>query len=379
MKKSSVKSGSGVFSVAFKGSNPEKILNVANALAEYVINENLKIRESHVLGTTQFLAEELDSIRQKLIDQENILNQYKQKYMGELPKQLDSNLKILQRLHAQLNLANENIRHINNNIADLQSTLFDSDKGMAGDSYANISQMQKKLMNLRLRYTEQHPDIIRLIKMIENISSSEGGETGEIGNDFRINELKREKAGIQKEIDKLSVKIALYQKRVENTPKRELELISLQRDYDNIKKTYNSMLSRRLESEISVNLERKQKGEQLYIIDHAKLPHKPVSPDMNRILLFCIAAGLGIGSVIIYLIEFMNNSLKTLEDIESGLNLRVLATFPTIIHPRDIFIRKANNIASIFFLVVAAVLLAGFSFLTLNGLDNTVKLINAIS
>jgi predicted nucleic acid-binding Zn-ribbon protein len=287
------------------------------------------------------------------------------------------------------------MRNIKNNVAAIKNALSDSDEGNVGDAYANIFELKKKLQNLRLRYTDQHPDIIRLKKMIEDISSgvpaTEGSNSNEtpvvsstsnqvkkIGNPSRLNELEREKDEIQNEIDKLNNQIALYQKRIENTPQRELELISLERDYDNIKKTYNSMLSRKLESEISVNMERKQKGEQLYILDHARLPHRPISPDMNRIFLFAVAAGLGIGGGIIYLLEFLDNSLKTVEDIESGLNLPVLAILPTVLHPRDIFIKRANNIASVAFLVIATVLFAGFSVLTLKGVDDAVKLINRI-
>jgi polysaccharide chain length determinant protein (PEP-CTERM system associated) len=398
-RRSSMKSGSGSFTVSFQGSDPEKVLNVANALAAYVIDENLRTRESNALGTTSFLNEELDAIRQKLMDQENGLNQYRQKHMGDLPEQLDSNLKILQRLHEQLNSAHENIRSIKNNIAALKNALLDNGEGNGqvndGDAYANIIEMKKKLQNLRLRYTDQHPDIIRLKKMIEDISSgalstegsnsnetpfvsSAGNDVKQTGNPSRLSEMEREQDDIQNEINKLNAQIALYQKRIENTPQRELELISLERDYDNIKKTYNSMLSRKLESEISVNLERKQKGEQLYIIDHARLPHRPISPDMNRIFLFAVAAGLCIGGGIIYLMEFLDNSLKTVEDIESGLKLPVLAILPTVLHPRDIFIKRANNIASVVFLVVATVLLAGFSVLTFKGVDDTVKLINRI-
>lgn len=366
--RTTVKEGSGLFTVSFKGSDPAKVLNIANILAEYVIDENLKVRESYALGTTKFLDEELDSIRQKLIEQESALNQYRQKHMGELPNQLDSNLKILQRLQEQLNLSKENLRNINDNIVALKNSLYDNAMPEKEGSYKNISQMRKKLMDLKLKYTDQHPDVIRLKKMIEQVSSSDEDGVEKHGADLRISELEKEKTIIQKEIDKLTAKIAGYQKRIENTPKRELELISLQRDYDNVRKTYNSMLSRKLESEISVNLERKQKGEQLYIVDYARLPKKPISPDMRRIFLFSIAAGLGIGGGIIYLLEFMNNSFRSLEDIQSYLGLPVLASFPTVLHPKDIFIKRVNNITSILFLVFAAALLAGFSFITFKGL-----------
>ena len=59
---------------------------------------------------------------------------------------------------------------------------------------------------------------------------------------------------------------------MENTPKREQELQSLQRDYHNIQESYNSLLNRKLEANIAVNMEKKQKGEQFEIIDRALYP-----------------------------------------------------------------------------------------------------------
>ncbi len=78
--------------------------------------------------------------------------------------------------------------------------------------------------------------------------------------------------------------MTVYQKRVEETPRREMELQSLNRDYANIKEVYNSLLNRKLEAELSVNMEKRQKGEQFRILDPAKLPEKPVSPDVIKFL-----------------------------------------------------------------------------------------------
>jgi uncharacterized protein involved in exopolysaccharide biosynthesis len=59
--------------------------------------------------------------------------------------------------------------------------------------------------------------------------------------------------------------------------------LSLKRDYDNILATHNSLLARKLEAEIAVNMERKQKGEQFRVLDSARLPEKPIKPDMKKL------------------------------------------------------------------------------------------------
>jgi uncharacterized protein involved in exopolysaccharide biosynthesis len=102
-------------------------------------------------------------------------------------------------------------------------------------------------------------------------------------------------AGIRAEMKKVQAEISVYQRRVEDTPKREQELFSIQRDYNNQRDLYNSLLQRKLEADIAVSMERKQKGEQFRIIDPAKVPTVPVEPDMKRILLMVLALSFGLG------------------------------------------------------------------------------------
>ena len=70
--------------------------------------------------------------------------------------------------------------------------------------------------------------------------------------------------------------------------------------------SYSSLLNRKLEADIAVNMERRQKGEQFRVLDRARLPNRPVQPNMQTLFLMTIAAGIGIGGGIIFLLEFMN-------------------------------------------------------------------------
>ena len=113
------------------------------------------------------------------------------------------------------------------------------------------------------------------------------------------------------------------------TPKREQELITLTRDYENIKTSYNSLLNRKLEADISVNMEKKQKGEQFQIIDAARLPEKPVSPDPRRLFLITVAAALGLGCGLVFLLDFLDSSIRRVDELEENFGLPVLGRSPT--------------------------------------------------
>ena len=161
------------------------------------------------------------------------------------------------------------------------------------------------------------------------------------------------------EIVELTGQIELYQQRVENTPKREQEMVSLNRDYGNIKESYDSLVQRKLEAEISVNMEKKQKGEQFRIIDNATLPEKPYSPNVEMLFLLSVASGLGIGGGLIFLFDFLNTSLKLPQDYETQFGLPVLATIPSIPQTGNRILRRINQGLTFVSLSVAVALTAG--------------------
>ena len=68
-------------------------MNVTNALAAYFIDENLRIREAQAVGTSDFLDAEMQNMKSRLEGVETQLKNYRESYMGELPEQLDSNLR----------------------------------------------------------------------------------------------------------------------------------------------------------------------------------------------------------------------------------------------------------------------------------------------
>ena len=132
---------------------------------------------------------------------------------------------------------------------------------------------------------------------------------------------------------------------------------------------------RYLEAESSVDMEKKQKGEQFKPLDWAVLPEKPISPDMKKLFLMTIAAGLGIGGGLIFLLEYMNQSFKSPDEAGSFLGLPVLATIPSVQHKKDRFMSRANDILSITSVLFSFVLLAAFAVITLNGTDAALELV----
>jgi polysaccharide chain length determinant protein (PEP-CTERM system associated) len=396
---SRVRQGPNAFSISYKDANPETAMTIANGLTTLFIDENLKIREAQVLGTSDFLQAELGTMRKRLVVVEEKLREYRERYRGELPEQLDSNLRILASLQQQLNerearLSDEKNRliEVENQIQTRKQILETSSTAQSGkDEMVTLDELKKQLENLQSSYTDKHPDVIRLKEKIANLEALQRTDqqgTGVTENadrflqDRTLNEQINQRTEIrialkslEDDIAKIRRQINTYQQRVERTPKREEELLALRRDYNNIQESYNSLLNRKLEAEIAVNMEKKQKGEQFRVIDPARLPQKPISPDLRRLFMMVVAAGLALGGVLIFLLDFLNTSLKDPEKFEDDLGVPVLATIPKVYQKKDLRLKRLNGVLTAVSILVAVCLFAGFAALVFNGVEPTIDIV----
>lgn len=390
------------FTITLRGKDPKKITEVTNALASNFISENLKIRESQAVGTSSFISDELESVRKQLMEKEEELKQYRELNMGGLPEQLQANLSILERLQQQLDQLNSNLRDAGNRRAALQTQFAEQQRAEAGafipsasreEEPRDIPSLRNELASLEAKYTQNHPDVIRLKEMIARLEAqrtqtnqtpADSPETSiPVSREAQASrsqlqditlEMESYKAGIKK----IQFQVKWYEKKVEDTPKREQELLTQNRDYQNLNALYNSLLTRKLEAEMAVSMERKQKGEQFRIVDPAKIPIRPVEPDLRRIMLLTLALGLGLGGGLAFLIETMDTSFKIPEEVENELQLPVLVSMPiryTVKELRSIKIKTVLAFASVTVVFLASA--AGIVF-AIKGVDETMGFVKSV-
>ncbi len=388
------------FSISVIGENPEKIAEVANGLASSFIDENLRERESQAIGTSQFLDSELQTMRVRLEEVEAILQNYRKTHMGELPEQLDTNLQILEGLQTSLSERRQSLRDLRNELTTLRTTQAttiqiirdggDEQEREVLDSN-DPEALKERLSILLTRYTDKHPDVVKLKATIARLESAANTTTGTQSAASREpapaaqrrstpeeTRILLEIQSVEAEIDQIQSQIALYQQRVENTPRREQEVLALRRDYENIQTTYNSLLERKLESDIAVNMEKKQKGEQFRVLDTAKVPVQPVSPNMLRLFLMVIAGGLGLGGGLAFLLEMLDVKVRKPEDVEEMLKLPVLGIMPSVLSARDIFKKRFNLMLSGTSVFVSVFLLGIFTISSQFGLQRAVTQLKEI-
>ncbi len=383
-----LKGKEGYFNISYTGKDPRTVMRVTNKLASLFIEENLKFREQQSQGTSDFLSIELNATKAKLEEQEKALINFKRQFSGELPEQQGANTQVLQQLQLLYQRLGESLRSAQDRKLIIQKQISDTELLLAsalnkGDSSTSSStsslirpvkdpqevqlgQLKSQLADLQTKYTEKHPDILVIKKRIAELEAkiekdrsekkieepvivselsapkAEGKtEKNEKESGLRLNpqykQMESQLIATELEIERLRVdeekvkaQINAYRQRIENTPLREQAIILISRDYQNTKEAYHTLLKKSQDAQQAENLERRQKGEQFKVIDPARVPEKPFSPDIPKILLFGFLLGMGSGLGLAFFREQMDGSFRDPEDLEAAIGFKVIASIPKV-------------------------------------------------
>jgi len=355
------------FRVSYVSVDASTAQKVTERLASWYIEENLRDREHLAASTSDFLNSELEDAKRRLLDHEKKLEEYRRRYSGQLPSQLDGNLQAIQNAQLQLQTVSESINRarerrllIERQLADAQMTRDAPPAAAAGPvgtqdapqltTAQQLEAAEATLERYKLRFTPDHPDVRALERTIRELRSRLDVESAappqqvttksvppaEAARLRRVKEYQAELDVIDRQIAageadrvRLNPRMADYQAKVDAAPSRESELVELTRDYATLQATYASLLTKREDSKLAANLERRQIGEQFKVLDPASLPQRPVNA-MTRVIVLVAGSlgGLVLGLLGAAVLEYRDSTYRTEADVTTVLSLPVLALIP---------------------------------------------------
>jgi polysaccharide chain length determinant protein (PEP-CTERM system associated) len=360
------------FSVSFDANDARTAMRVTERLASLFVQENLEDRELLADQTDQFLKGQLEDSKRRLLEQERKLQDFRQKNNGRLPDQVESNLQLLQGAQSRLQNLGESVNRDRDRLATLEKNLAEmpvvnpsasapapAPRRSGGTvQYAPVTAAQQlenargELRALQLRLKADHPDVGRAKRLIAELEAKAETEalqqplsavtpapaqnatvdraTAARIEQYRneINEIRARIESERRESTRVQESILDLSGRVNTGPALQSQLTELMRDYTTLQDGYTVLLKKSEESKIAVNLERRQIGEQFKVIDGARLPERPVSPDRLRLNMLGILGGLALGLALVAFLEYRDTSFKSDDDVMTTLSLPVLAVIP---------------------------------------------------
>jgi len=340
------------FTLTYQGKEPKSVAAVTNELANSFIQWNIDSRKRQVSGTKDFLSSELQAAKQNLEQQEQELRQFKMSHLGETPDQTSTNLQVLAGLRLSLQ-ANADAMNRSDQERILLTRL--PEPITAGvDPNINLThrgrlelekrQLEVTIEQLRTRYSEAHPDVVKANRRLEEINSElqslpadpidhSSNATGKesataVRMELIDNDMKRLKA----EQDHIQSQIAAYQAKVDATPIREQQLVELTRNYDISKQHYQALLDKSFNIDMATDLEQNQKAEQFKVLDRAPVPTKPVKPKRRLLIPIGGLAAFAFSTVCVLVGKMLSPAIQTETELQALLpaGVRLMGQIPHI-------------------------------------------------
>jgi polysaccharide chain length determinant protein (PEP-CTERM system associated) len=370
--------GKNLYRISYEGSKPEAVQNIVNTICNLFIEENLGVTRGYSQDAFSFISTQLETYRKKLEASESSLRAFKEENLGQLPGEENNNLnksegyqKLLTDAERELQEARLQKSLLEKQIAGEQPLVMVFSSRMSNSLEDQLTQLKLKLSSLMNKYTEKYPDVISTKAQIEKIEQQLAEEAKNKKTNKSKNERKEEDNSaksttealnpiyqqMKEDLGNINIKINVlesrvqeytqkskeYEERVKGVPKLEQKLIQLKRGYDVDAGIYKTLLGKLEEARISRELESRENGSNFQIIDLAQLPLVPSKPNRPGQILFGMALGLLASFALMYLLYYLDNSIKSAEDARESFNYPLLANIPLMVCEEDMKKKRISN------------------------------------
>jgi polysaccharide biosynthesis transport protein len=141
----------------------------------------------------------------------------------------------------------------------------------------------------------------------------------------------------------LEARIRAMQGRMEASPLLEQEWAEINRDYQVQSTNYQTLLQKKNQSGLAVQVERGAKGEQFRLLDPASYPAKPTKPNMLQVNLAGTAFGLALGAGLAFFLEMKDHSIRSENDIRYYVPTTLLGMLPELGTPEKMAEQKRRK------------------------------------
>jgi len=436
------------FSISYSSPSPELASKVANELVSLYLQQNIESREQSSRDAEIFLTGESARLDKYIKELQAKIAQFKEQHADELPELTQLNLQKMTHVQdeirdtdSQLRSLDQQITYLDAQLAQINPTaqvyastgervqspadrlkyvrteyaralaLYSPDhpdvqrlkremEGLeagaavnadvareANDDRRQLEEAQTQLASARQRYSPDHPDVIRLERLVASLQSRSSASAGAASGPAASSteqppdgalkpgadnppyiqiEAQREASvnqmhSLHRKRDELQASLAELEKHVAHTPQVERDYTAMLRDLDSAQLEYRQERLKTMEAQTAENLENERKGERFTLIEPPFPPEEPTSPNRRLILILGVVAALGVGAATVALLEALDGSVRGRHDLQLLLATPPLAMIPVML-TRDDYVARRRWRATMFYgavggMVVAVVLI----------------------
>jgi polysaccharide chain length determinant protein (PEP-CTERM system associated) len=328
----------GLYRITFQDHSRQKTLEVVETLLNTFVEQTLGNKRTGQESAQRFLDDEIAELEQRLTESEQRLAEFKKKNVGTMPGEggdyfarLQAEMSGEQQVRQQLSVVEARRGELNRQLSGEDPFLFGFDPGSqpaaanaeTGDITARIHELEAKLEEMLLRYTDKHPEVIAVRDTIKELQKRQAEEiarvqagkpaTGTMSSSLKTNPIYQ---GIQADLNRTEVqaaelrqdlaqrnaRVAELKRLVDTVPEVEAELARLNRDYEITRTRYRELVERRETAKLSESADR-QGAVKFQIIDPPSVGFQPVAPARIVLLIGVLLAAVVGGTALAYALK----------------------------------------------------------------------------
>jgi polysaccharide chain length determinant protein (PEP-CTERM system associated) len=350
-----------LYTISYSDHDRERAQRVVQSLLTIFVEGSVGDKRRDSEAARQFIDDQLRSYSEKLVAAENAVTEFKRKHQGLMPGEGRDFFATLGEAKAALRRAKLELKEaVNSRDAIKQQVAAEARPGPQAQDMATGQQavseldsrilaVEQKLDGLRLTYTEQHPDIIALVRMREQLKQQKAAEekdrklaTGVIarpvarttpGQPSLYDQLMVSLATAEANVAAMRARVAEYEIRYSELqaaanalPQIDAEYKQLTRDYEVTRTRYDKLLERREQAQISGEVEASDAGMGFRIIDPPQVPRAPTAPDRPTLMTLVLLAALGCGFGLAFLMTQVKTTFGDERRLREASGINVLGS-----------------------------------------------------
>ena len=213
------------FTLSYQGKDPETVQQDQPAGWLLIMSKRMRRRKNNLsLRQRRFCSSGSNSSKSRPKILARKLNDFKRQHAGELPESISFNLEQIYKLNAQLEEVNGKIgvledkgRGAEGQFGALGNQGSSAGSQPASDPWTHLAQLRMQLFNLRAKYSEKHPDVIKTRNEIQQLEGKLG-VTGEQNGKAAANAKELELKKYTKQRDEIQRKIAEFTRKNQMAP-----------------------------------------------------------------------------------------------------------------------------------------------------------------
>ncbi|MCA1594266.1 MAG: polysaccharide biosynthesis tyrosine autokinase [Acidobacteria bacterium] len=315
--------------VSFRHPDPQVAAKIVNAVADTFVLANLEKKTETNTSTGDFLAQRVAELQSKIITGEEQLSNYATSHQI-LSLTGDQNIVVdrLAGLNRQL-LEAENERKMNEATyrAALDpraaNALAEGNK-QTGDTQGRLDVLRQKRAQLGVKYEDTYPEVMEVDKQIAELERQLKASRGQATGTAVTNLETRYRQSLARE---QSLRAALDKQRGETLTQNEagINYRILQQEIETNKSLLDGLLQRSRENDVVLA----GTPNNISVVDYALAPEAPVGPKRTQSISLAFLLSLAFGGGLALFLEYLNDTVRSSEDVENLLHLPALSVIPS--------------------------------------------------